>query len=78
MLLRSGGAKTLLAENLLLKHQLMIVRRSRVKLDEEEPGQANRQVVSPCPSGVVLVHLAAAPKYGMGRAAWPERGGHQD
>jgi len=29
MLLRSGGAKTLLAENLLLKHQLMIARRSR-------------------------------------------------
>jgi hypothetical protein len=28
-LLRSGGAKALLAENLLLKHQLMIARRSR-------------------------------------------------
>ena len=28
ILFRSGGAKTLLAENLLLKHQLMIARRS--------------------------------------------------
>jgi hypothetical protein len=28
-LLRSGGAKALVAENLLLKHQLMIARRSR-------------------------------------------------
>lgn len=29
MLLRSGGVKALLVENLLLKHQLMIARRSR-------------------------------------------------